>query len=326
MKSNRAKSELFLLLCTLIWGGTFTVLKFGLEDTSPFFLIFARFAFASVLFLPFFNLSEITTLSGYAGRSRNALVFVRSIAFQPGAILGIVMFVSFSLQTAGLETTTASRSAFITQMLILFIPGISRMVSKFTGVTAGSKSGSVFGIAYRVIQWSSIVLILAGLFMLTTPENGDISYGDILTLGCALSFALYIVLVDYYTMQYSYNSLLFPQTVVTALLSFIAWFILEKDADLDYSFSLFASIVYLAPLGTNLTVFWQTKYQKNSTPMRASAIYTMEPVFATVIATIVIGESMNAREIAGGVVAIAGMLLFVLREKYYHAADTLPGA
>ncbi|WP_423790244.1 EamA family transporter [Leptospira ellisii] len=50
---SRFGNEFYLVLCTLIWGGTFTMTIFGLRDTSPSIFLALRFGTASLIFLPF---------------------------------------------------------------------------------------------------------------------------------------------------------------------------------------------------------------------------------------------------------------------------------
>ena len=53
MKSKEQfKSEVVLILVTLIWGGTFPVIKAGLDDISPLLMVVTRFFIAFLFFLP----------------------------------------------------------------------------------------------------------------------------------------------------------------------------------------------------------------------------------------------------------------------------------
>ena len=86
-----------LVLCTVIWGGTFPAVKYALESCSPWLIVAMRFAIAGVLFALF--------LRG-AIRNFNWQILSR------GIILGLFFFAGFGLQTLGLQYTSPSRSAF----------------------------------------------------------------------------------------------------------------------------------------------------------------------------------------------------------------------
>ncbi len=65
---KRYHAELMLILATMIWGGTFSALKMGLEHTSPFYLVALRFLIASILFGLYFPMKkELPTWDGFPG-------------------------------------------------------------------------------------------------------------------------------------------------------------------------------------------------------------------------------------------------------------------
>ena len=88
MISRQTKAELYLLGCTFIWGGTFVVVKHGLEDSSPYLMLALRFGIAALLFIP---------LSFQSLLKLNLEVVVK------GGILGVMLFAGFAAQTVGLQ-------------------------------------------------------------------------------------------------------------------------------------------------------------------------------------------------------------------------------
>ena len=96
-----------LVLITMIWGATFIIIRSALEATGPFFFVGVRFAFAAlalVLFsLPL--LRDFTWREVWAGMS-----------------IGLCIFGDYALQTCGLQTITASKSAFITAFYVPLVP------------------------------------------------------------------------------------------------------------------------------------------------------------------------------------------------------------
>lgn len=61
-------NESYLILCTLIWGGTFTMTIFGLRDTSPSVFLGLRFGIASCVFFPSFGKNLETVKFGTRAR------------------------------------------------------------------------------------------------------------------------------------------------------------------------------------------------------------------------------------------------------------------
>jgi drug/metabolite transporter (DMT)-like permease len=78
-----------------------------------------------------------------------------------------------------------------------------------------------------------------------------------------------------------------------------------------------AALAYLTILATVFTTYVQTRFQKDTTPTRAVIIFSIEPVIATVIAYILLGETLGTWGVVGGALIIAGVLVS-------EFADALP--
>lgn len=287
MKS-RTKAELLLLSCTLIWGGTFTVTKTGLEDISPMLFVAVRFLIATVLFLPF-------VARGLRGMS--------GVTFRGGALIGFLLLVGFITQTIGLQFTSASKSGFITGLLVVFTPLFQIIISRQL-----PKVGNVIG----------VILVTAGLYLLTSPEGSEFNLGDLLTLLCAAVFGLYIVFLDMYTRKGDVKQIAFLQFAVTAL-GAVVGAVLFEEMVFRQSGELVWGIAYLALLATLYTLTVQTKFQKETTPTRAAIIFSVEPVFAAVIAYFVLGETIGLLGMMGGGIIVLGLLVSELSDVIFHS-------
>ena len=71
-------------------------------------------------------------------------------------------------------------------------------------------------------------------------------------------------------------------------------------------------IFYLAFLASGLAIFLQLRYQPLTSPARAGVIYGSEPVVASLLGFIILGEAMEQREIGGAALVIAGVLAMEL--------------
>ncbi|CUU10374.1 EamA-like transporter family protein [Candidatus Kryptobacter tengchongensis] len=104
---QRYKAELLLLLITFIWGGTFSIVKTALENVSPLIFLGIRFGISTVLYFVFFP---------------GSLKHLNFLAFKHSFVIAFFLFAGFAFQTLGLKYTTASKSGFITGMLVIFTP------------------------------------------------------------------------------------------------------------------------------------------------------------------------------------------------------------
>lgn len=272
------KAELILLSITIIWGATFTIVKSSLDYISPLFFIAVRFIFASIILLIFFskqikefNLSDL----------------------QHSSILGILLFLGFAAQTIGLQYTTASKSAFLTGMTVIFTPLFQFILGRKAPLI-----GNIIG----------VFVVSFGLYLLTSPKGSEFNFGDGLTISCAIVFALYIVYVDVATQENNPLRITFFQILINGLLSLIFALLFEKIV-FKPNYNLLFSLVYLSLLATILTLFLQMKWQKETTPTKAAVIFTIEPVIATILAYLFLGENLGFVGIIGGGLILVGLII-----------------
>ena len=97
-----------MIVCaTLIWGSTFFILKDALDDVDLMFLMAFRFGFAAVLLGLVFWKRWKTIDRSYWWR---------------GGLLGLFMFLAYSVQNYGLMDTTAGKNAFFTAVYCVIVP------------------------------------------------------------------------------------------------------------------------------------------------------------------------------------------------------------
>jgi drug/metabolite transporter (DMT)-like permease len=156
--------------------------------------------------------------------------------------------------------------------------------------------------------------VLVGLWFLTSPSGAEFNFGDALTLGTAVGFALYIVYLDIASKAMSPVQLTFLQSAATGMFSAVAAIGFERMV-FNPTSSMLAALAYLTIFATIITTFVQTKFQKETTPTRAVIIFTVEPVWASIIAYFVLGEQLGALGILGGALIIGGVLVSELSEK-----------
>ena len=276
--TKQSKAETALLCTTLIWASTFVAMKIGLRDISPILMTAIRFTVASTFFLALFR-KQIFPLS--------------SEAILKGTILGFFLFIGFIAQNIGLIYTTASKSAFITSLMVVFVP-----VLQFAIVKRAPTLGNIVG----------IIIVVGGLWLLTSPEGSEFNLGDLLTFVCAVVFAFYIVYLDIASKTMTTIQLSFLQSAVCAVFAIISTIAFENYF-LNPTSSVIIAVVYLTVFATVLTTFVQTKYQKDTTPTRAAIIFTIEPVWASIYAYFILGETLGPLGIAGGGLIISGVLV-----------------
>ena len=285
--------ESALLLMTLIWGGTFVIVKLSLNDISSMLFIAARFGLASLI------LSIIYLLKKISLEKKSVL---------PGILLGVVLFISFCTQTIGLKYTTATKSGFITGISVVLIPFFQILVEK-KKPNRGAIIGTVlvfFGLLFLSSPGSSVVSLLFEI-------GSSFNFGDIMTLFCAVFFGFYVVRLDVETRKHDYKTLLILQLISVTLLSLIASVFFAgfsfEPLRINLTEYLIFGLLYTGVLATLVNLYLQTKYQKSVSPTKAGIIYSFEPIFAATLAFFILGEKITNFGLAGCFLIFLGLVV-----------------
>ncbi len=278
LQKKQYRSELYLLMVTVIWGGTFAVTKSGLEDASPLLFLGIRCSVAALLFAGLFFRRLKKHIAG---------------SLRAGLLLGLLMYLGLGLQTVGLAHTTASRSGFITYVYALIVPFLQVFFLK-----KRPAAGSIIG----------LLTVITGLYILTNPGGGPIMIGDFLTLGSAIAYAFYITFLNTHTRGRDVIVLTGMQFAVTGALALVTSPLIESPF-LRVTPNLLWGIAYLALLGSMLATYVMTRFQKHTTPVRATLIYAMEPIVAVIIASLLLNETFSGAEWAGAALIVSGVLI-----------------
>ncbi len=276
--SKRTKADLILLSITIIWGTTFVIVKDALHFISPLIFQGVRFAIAAII-VGLFTLKYVKNST--------------AITIKHGVFLGLLLGIGFGFQTIGLQITSASKSAFITGMMVVFTP-LLQLVIERRKPTKGNVAGIMF--------------VAMGLYLLTSPAGSTFNFGDFLTVCCAIIFAFYIVYLDIFTRDSFPREIVFHQMLVTSILGFALSPFLEQPKFIPDSSAL-TGLIYTAIFASAINTFLQSKYQRDTTPTRAAIIFAVEPVVATIFAFIVLHEVLPALSIFGGALIISGLLV-----------------
>lgn len=285
---QRFKADFSLLMVALIWGLTFVTVKNAIADMAPFTFIAIRFAVAFV-FMALFCFKRLQKIN-----QRELLSCV---------LVGIFLFFGYSFQTLGLQYTTASNAGFITGLSVVLVP-------------------MIVSVANRRLPSPLIILgaVLAciGMGLMTLNEGYNYNYGDILVLGCAVSFALHIVLVARYSSIIDATLLTTIQIGTVAVLSGLSALIFEANIPIQFTRDVWIGLLTTAIPATSLAFFIQTWSQRFTTPMHTAIILATEPVFSGIFGYLLLHEVLGPRGLWGAALVLAGMVISEVREVHLH--------
>ncbi|HBT39963.1 MAG: Uncharacterized protein XD58_0369 [Thermotoga sp. 50_1627] len=269
---KRVRAILALLFVTVAWGLTFPVQKMALAGSNPFFYNFFRFLLAS-----FFTL----------------FLFRKKLRWKEGLILGLFIGIGYATQTSGLKLTSSTKSGFITSLYIPFVPVFSFLIERIKPTR---------------LQLVSFFLSIVGLYLLSSPSNDAFNVGDLLTLFCAVAFAVQIVLVTRYTSQEGCeeSSLLFPQFFLTALFNLV---LSPLGGPIGFKPSYLLALVFTSLVATVLAFWVQVTFQRDVGSNSAALIYTAEPVFASLFAFLILAERVTTSQAIGMSILVASSIM-----------------
>ncbi len=266
-----------LLLVTMIWGSTFSLVKENLKVFGTFAQLAMRFLLAAIVLFAIVKW----------GRRKIGAQDVKS-----GAILGFLLFLGYAPQTFGLNYTSATNSAFITGLFVILVP----ILSIFFFAKAPERK-----------IWVASLLAVCGLFLLT-GTSGNWNIGDAMTLLTALGFALHIIYTGKIAGKCDPYVVLAVQFLASGILSF-AFMLALGQVPAEYPIGAVGIVVFLAVFATAFAQWVQIEAQKFISAPRIALIFIGEPVFAMLTAVVFFGEGVGAVQMAGAGLILLGMFI-----------------
>jgi drug/metabolite transporter (DMT)-like permease len=280
------KAHALLVLITFIWGATFVIVKNAVaQDATPLLFNFVRMAMASLALGILFH-RDIPHIS------RSSLI--------AGAVTGVFLWLGYEFQTTGLRLTTASKSAFTTGFSVILVP---LLLMLFWG--------------RKTTTWTALGVLaaFAGLFLLSVPASesglgdwGSVNRGDLLTLGCALSFAFQIIFLGRATERHPFAQIGFLQIATAAVLMGLTAPLMERP-HITWSSRVVWALMLTSLLATAAAFTIQAWAQQFTSPTQTALILSLEPVFAWITSYVVLGERLGFRAGVGALLILAGVLI-----------------
>ena len=278
-----------LILVTVIWGGGFVASDMALESMKPFQIMMVRFLLASVLM----------GLVSLGQRNRKEEVVNRTGAIKAGILMGVALFIGFSLQIIALQYTTPSKNAFLTALNVVIVPFIAFVILK---KKIGAKG--IIGAILSVI----------GVALLSLNGKLTLGLGDALTLICAIGFAFQIFFTSEFVKKYPASVLNMVQMITAFILSAVSM-VVFGETDFQVTTQGWLSVLYLGVISTTLCYLLQTACQKYVDETKAAIVLSMESVFGTIFSIIILHEIITPRMVIGCVIILAAVIISNLSDK-----------
>jgi drug/metabolite transporter (DMT)-like permease len=280
VKPNRDLALTLLLVgVTVVWGWTFAVVKEAVSRYGVVSFLAIRFALAAVVMAPF------------------AVRRATRRSWLTGAGIGSVLAVGYLFQTFGIRDTSATNSGLITGLFVVFAPLWNR---------------AVFGVRLPWELWVAVAVSVLGLGLLTGAGPAPPRLGDLLTLGCAVSFGLHIALLDRYAKAHDAAALALAQLACSTVMFAGAWPATEPlHAPPE---TVWWALILTGVVATAGGFTAQTAAQRRLPGIRVALILTMEPVFAALFGWLLAGDRLTGTQWLGGALMVAALLVANVRQ------------
>ena len=283
-KSTLAKMA--LLLATIIWGSTFFIMEYTIDNIGIYTLLAIRFTFAAVA-LGLILIKHLRVIDkGYLWR---------------GFIMGALVVTAYIFQTFGLadEATTPGKNAFLTAIYCIIVPFLSYPFTK-------EKPDR-----YNII---ASVVCITGITMISVTGNdfSSVCKGDWLTLAGGICYSLHMVAVATFSRGKNILLLTMLQFLFSGIIAWIPALAFETFPTTMSPMAI-GSIIYLSVMATCLCYILQNAGQKFTTPSTAALILSLEAVFGVLFSVVFTSEQVTLKIFTGFALVFTAILISELK-------------
>ena len=284
---SKSLSIFSALICTIIWGTTFIAQDTGMRVIGPYVFNGVRFFVGFLALMPFYLLLEKKNTYKVVSKNKSKFIYL-------SILIGLFLFLATVFQQVALLYTDVANAAFFTIFYVPMVPII------------------VFFLFKKNIHWSvwpSVILCVIGGFLLTNFHDATVRLGDTLVIIGAIFWSLHIIFIGKIIEEFDAPILIgLIQTIIVSTCSIILALIFE-DFIIKNILDQKVQILYAGILSGGIAFVLQIYAQKNISPAPAAIIFSLEGVFATIAAWIILSQILNINNILGCCFILVGVLI-----------------
>ncbi|MGA3078963.1 MAG: DMT family transporter [Bryobacteraceae bacterium] len=283
-----------ILLMVAFWSGNYIAGKIALRELSPLFLAGLRIGLAGVTMVPLYAWERAARRPKRPPQAESLPHVVQLLIL---GLLGVTLNQFFFI--VGLSRTSVAHAAILiglTPIQVLIIAGVRGQER----ITARKAVG--------------MAIALAGVALLKAFEpaagTGATWLGDFFILLTGLCFALFTVFGKEVTGEYSTITMNTYAYVggAMALLPLTVWEATHQPLA-HVSAGAWLAAIYMALFPSVIAYLIYYHALAHMAASRVSAFSYLQPVFASIMGVVILGETLGAPVIAGGAVILAGVYL-----------------
>ena len=284
MKNKQFQADMMLILVTLCWGISYYLMDVALSDMDPFTLNAHRFlgAFAVAALL-----------------SWKKLLNVNKTTLKYSVLVGVALVFVYIGATFGVKYTTLSNSGFLCALTVIFTPII----------------GFIF-LRQRLSRKMLIAVLMCfvGIALLTLKDDFSINManlkGDLLCTMCGVAYAIDLLLTEKAVAHEEVDAFQLGvfQLGETGVCYLILAFLVETP-HFPTEPSIWGAVAFLSIFCTGVAFIVQPIAQQYTSASHTGVIFALEPVFAGIVAFVLVGEVLTAKAYLGAVLMVASIFV-----------------
>lgn len=279
------RAEVLMVVIILARSTSYLFSKLGLQDLGTYNLIALRF------FSAFIILSIIFW---------KKMLKVNWKLILSGILIGLMTFLAIQFELMSLKTTDTSTTSFLESITIVFISLIESVLRK--------------KLPQKMIIFSTAIA-MAGVALLTLKASLSMTSGEIFALLGALSYALLIIFTDRFAENDDPITLGIVQVGFVGIMGIAMSFAFETP-HLPTTHIAWAAVAALSLICTVVGFTFQPLVQKYMSSEKAGLFLALNPVSASILGIIFLGEGTTTSELFGaGMVLVAVILASTVSEK-----------
>lgn len=279
--------------CSLIWGTAFVAQDMGMDYIGPYTFSAVRLLLGFFTLLPFFFIFEFKKVKETKLRFEKIFIYL--------FLLGFFLAGGNIFQQVSLLYTDVANSAVFTVLYVVIVPIIAYFL---------------FSKKIHNSVWPSVLMCLVGGLFLSELGNLRVRFGDSLVVVGAFFWAFHIVFISKFLKIFNY-----PITIATfqclsaSLISFIPAFYSEFISLKLISMET-TELIYAGVLSSGIAFMLQVFGQQNLSPAPVAIIFSLEGVFGSIAAWIILDQYLNEFKIFGIIIILSAVIFSQLAPMY----------
>ena len=288
MRNFFSKSNLLLILASIIWGCAFVAQNVGMNYIGPWSFSTIRFliaGFSLLAIIPILDKKRTHVIRPKTKEEKMKLLL--------GSLLcGLALSIGSIVQQIAMLTVPVAKAGFLTTLYVLFVPMITLL----------------FGKKIPLKVWIGIAMALFGLYLLSMAGNLAIGIGEILLILAAFLFAIHIIIIGYFSTRVDPVRLSCGQLLIGGFATVIPMIVIEKPT-MGSILAAYIPLLYTGIFSSCVAYTLQIFAQKEANPTIAGMLLSLESVFAALAGYLILHQVLNTRELIGCVVIFIAIVI-----------------